>query len=77
MLTKREIEVLELRKKGLKQNEIAKKLKISQPAVSLFERNILRKIKDSIQVFKIIKEIGVKYNKSEEEIEFENNSKKP
>ncbi|MBI2102099.1 hypothetical protein HYT53_05815 [Candidatus Woesearchaeota archaeon] len=31
MITRREIQVLELRKKGLRQNEIASRLKISQP----------------------------------------------
>ena len=36
MLTKKEIEVLKLRKQGFLQTEIASKLKISQPAVSNF-----------------------------------------
>jgi len=68
MLTKREIEVLKLKKKGLSQGEIAKKLKISQPAVSLFERNIRRKLKDSVRALELIKEIGIKYDKKEEEL---------
>ena len=65
MLTKREIEVLKLREKGLKQKEVAKKLKITQSAVSLFEKNAYRKIRDSARVLEIIKEIGVKYDKDE------------
>ncbi len=65
MLTKRELEVLRLRKDGLKQSEVAKKLKITQSAVSLFEKNAYRKIKDSVRVLEIIKEIGIKYDKDE------------
>jgi len=59
MLTKREIEVLKLRKKGLKQKQIAKKLKLSQPAVSKFENNAKRKIKDAQEIIKLTKELGV------------------
>ena len=59
-LTEKEIEVLKLRSKGLKQSEIAKKLKISQPAVSLFEKNAYRKIKDSTEVLELTKKIGIK-----------------
>jgi transcriptional regulator len=59
MLTKREIEILKLRKK-LKQKEIAKKLKLSQPAVSKFENNAKRKIKDALETIKFSKKIGVK-----------------
>ena len=61
MLTKREKHILELRKKGLKQNEIASKLKISQPAVSAFESNALRKILDSKKIMEFVKELGVRY----------------
>lgn len=60
MLTKREIEVLKLKKKGLTQNEIAKKLKISQPAVSNFYKNALRKIRHADEIMKIKKELGIK-----------------
>ena len=59
MLTKKEIEVLKLRKKGLKQIEIAKKLKISQPAVSFFERSISKKIKNSIKILNLVKKFDV------------------
>ena len=59
MLTEKEIEVLKLRKKGLKQAEIARKLKISQPAISAFENNILRKVNDSISTINLIKGLGL------------------
>jgi Tfx family DNA-binding protein len=61
MLTKKEKQILELRKKGLKQGEIASKLKISQPAVSAFESNALRKIRDSKKIMDFVKELGIKY----------------
>lgn len=59
-LTEKEIEVLKLRNSNLKQNEIAKKLNISQPAVSLFEKNARRKIKDSIEILELIKKLKIK-----------------
>ena len=46
MLTKKEKRILELRKKGLRQEQIAIKLKISQPAVSAFENNALKKLRE-------------------------------
>ncbi len=60
MLTKKEIVVLELNKKGFTQLEIAKKLNISQPAVSSFYNNALKKIKDAEEVLKKKKELGLK-----------------
>ena len=63
MLTEREIQILKLRKEGIKQNEIARKLKLSQPAISGFERNASRKIKDACDILDIIKRIGVKIEK--------------
>ena len=59
MLTDKEKEVLRLKKEGFNQQEIAKKLKISQPAVSSFYSNALRKIKDAEEVMKLKKELGV------------------
>jgi len=59
MLTKREIEVLELKKEGFSQIEISKRLKISQPAVSLFYNNALRKIDTSRETIKIAEELGL------------------
>ena len=61
MLTKKEKQVLGLRKRGLKQEQIASKLKISQPAVSAFENNSLRKIKEAKKVMEFAKEMGIEY----------------
>lgn len=60
MLTEKEIEVLKLKNEGLTQLEIAKKLKISQPAVSSFYNNSLNKIKDAEEILKLKKEWGFK-----------------
>jgi hypothetical protein len=60
MLTQKQIEVLRLKKKGLTQLEIAKKLKISQPAVSSFYNNALKKIKGAEQILKIKRELRLK-----------------
>lgn len=60
MLTEKEKGVLILKSDGLTQNEIAKKLKISQPAVSKFYNNALWKIKDAEEVLKMKKELNVK-----------------
>jgi transcriptional regulator len=60
MLTDKEREVLKLVKQRLNQKEIAKKLKISQPAVSNFYNNALWKIRDAEEVLKLKKELGVK-----------------
>lgn len=60
MLTEKEIAVLKLKLDGLMQAEIARKLKISQPAVSKFYNNALGKIKDAEEVLRLKKEMGVK-----------------
>ena len=60
MLTGKEIAVLKLKKDGLNQTEISKKLKISQPAVSSFYNNALKKIKEAEEILQIKKELGVK-----------------
>lgn len=60
MLTEKEINVLKLRKQGFTQKEIAKKLKISQPAVSNFYNNALYKIKDAEEILKLKKELKIK-----------------
>jgi len=60
MLTEKEIAVLELKLKNFTQLEIAKKLKITQPAVSKFYNNVLAKIKDAGEVLRLKKELGVK-----------------
>jgi transcriptional regulator len=59
MLTDREIEILKLRKNKLSQKEISKKLGLSQPAISKFEKNARKKIKDSLETLKIAKELRV------------------
>ena len=61
MLTKKEKQILELRKKGLKQSEIASKLNISQPAVSTFERNALKKIRSAKKIMDYTKALGIDY----------------
>jgi transcriptional regulator len=60
MLTEKEISVLRLKKRGLKQIEIAKKLKITQPAVSNFYNNAVNKIRQADEILKIKKELGIK-----------------
>jgi len=60
MLTKREIEIFSLRREGLTQKEIAKKLKLSQPAISKFENNIKKKTNDSLETINILRKMGVK-----------------
>ena len=64
MLTEKEKQILELRKKGLKQKEIASKLKISQPAVSSFENNALKKIRNAKKIMEFAKKLGVKYEEA-------------
>lgn len=61
MLTNREIEILEYLKKGLKQKDIANKLKLSQPAISKFHNNIKRKYQESTDTLRIIKNTGIKF----------------
>ena len=61
MLTRKEKQILELRKRGLKQNEIAVKLKISQPAVSAFVNNALRKIRNAKKTMEFVKDLGIEY----------------
>jgi transcriptional regulator len=59
MLTNKEIDVLKLKKQGLTQLEIAKKIKVSQPAVSNFYKNALSKIKDAQEILKLKKELKI------------------
>lgn len=66
MLTSKEIEVLKLRKKGLNQVEIARKLKITQPAVSSFERSISRKIRSAVKTLEVAKKLKVDISKEED-----------
>jgi transcriptional regulator len=59
MLTEKEINVLKLKKEGFTQNEISKKLKITQPAVSNFYNNALKKIRDAEGIITIKQELGL------------------
>jgi len=59
MLTEKEIEILRLKNKNMTQLEIAKKLDISQPAVSSFYANALKKIKEAEETLKIKKELKI------------------
>jgi len=61
LLTKKEYQVLELRtKKKLTQVEVAKQLKISQAAVSKFERTAIQKIKNAHKIIEISERLGIK-----------------
>lgn len=66
MLTKKEIQVLELRKKNLTQIEVAKRLNISQAAVSKFEKNAIDKIRDAQRVLRVQKKLKLEVEKDEE-----------
>ncbi len=59
LLTEKEIEVLQLRKLGLTQVEVSKKMGISQAAVSSFEKNAHRKIDDSQQILKLVVQLKI------------------
>lgn len=59
MLTQKEIDVLKLKARGLTQLEIAKKLNITQPAVSSFYNNARKKIREAEEVLRIKKELGI------------------
>ena len=60
MLTEKEIQVLELRAKKLKQVEVSKKLRISQAAVSHFENNAHKKIKEAEETLEVARKLGLK-----------------
>ena len=70
MFTKREIDIMKLRKQGLTQIEIAKKLKIRQPSVSFFENKIKKKIRGFYRASKIIKSLGIKYDEEIDEFSY-------
>ena len=70
MFTKREIDIMKLKKQGLTQIEIAKKLKIRQPSVSFFENKIKRKIREFYRASKIINSLGIKYDEEIDEVSY-------
>ncbi|MFA6073197.1 MAG: sigma factor-like helix-turn-helix DNA-binding protein [Candidatus Woesearchaeota archaeon] len=63
MLTEKEIKVLELRKKGHTQVDVALKLNISQAAVSSFEKNAIKKIDGAIRVVEFSKTLKLNFKK--------------
>lgn len=65
MFTKKEIEVLELRKKNLTQTEVAKRLKITQAAVSKFEKNAIAKIKDAKRLLILAEKMNLEVEEDE------------
>ena len=65
MLTEKEKRVLELRNKGHKQSLIASKLKISQSAVSSFESNALKKIREAAETLEYTKKLKIEYGKNQ------------
>ena len=68
MLTPKEIEVLELRYKGLTQTEVAVMLKISQAAVSKFEKNALKKISEAQTIAQVAKRLRISVDSKTGEI---------
>jgi transcriptional regulator len=60
MLTEKEIGVLKLRKLGLTQVEVSKKIGISQAAVSSFEKNAMKKIEDAKKIELFVKQTNLK-----------------
>ena len=59
MLTKKEIKVLKLKKEGLTQIKIASRLKVSQPAVSGFYNNALKKIEEAKETLKTARKLKI------------------
>jgi transcriptional regulator len=59
-LTEKEIAVLQLRGQGLTQEEVAKRLKVSQAAISSFETNAYRKLQDAQAMIAYAKSEGIK-----------------
>ncbi len=65
MLTRREVEVMKLRKEGNTQVDIAKILNISQAAVSGFERSTIKKVKEAQATIKKAKKVGLEVEDEE------------
>jgi transcriptional regulator len=60
MLTEKEVQILELRAKKLTQIEVSLKLKISQAAVSHFEKNAIRKIAEAEKTIEVAKRLKIR-----------------
>lgn len=67
-LTEKEIKVLQLRNEGLTQAEVAKRLKISQAAVSSFEKNAYRKLQDASEMLAFAKSMKLELPSSPYEV---------
>ncbi len=59
MLTEKELQVLVLRREGLLQTDIAKRLKITQGAVSRFEANARKKVREAKKELAILERLGI------------------
>ena len=59
LLTEKEKKVMELRAQGLDQYEIARRMKITQAAVSQFQTNAYRKIKEAVNLIEFAKKNGI------------------
>lgn len=59
LLTEKEREVMELRAQGLNQYEIARRMKVTQAAVSQFQTNAHRKIKEAVKLIDFAKKKGI------------------
>ena len=59
MLTEKEFQVLLLRQEGLLQTEIAKRLSITQGAVSRFEANARMKIDEAKRQLELLQKFGI------------------
>ena len=60
MITDKELEVLKLRIKGFSQVEVSKRLKISQPAVSHFEKSAYKKIDYAEKINEMVKRLKIR-----------------
>ena len=61
-LTEKELNVLLLREEGLLQQQIAKRLNITQSAVSRFEANAKAKIRDALTDLEVLRKLSIKHN---------------
>ncbi len=59
MLTEKELQILTLRKEGLLQTEIAKRLKMTQGAISRFEANAKKKIRQAKEELAMLERLGI------------------
>jgi transcriptional regulator len=67
LLTEKELQILLLRKEGLLQKEIAKRLGINQSVVSRFEANARAKIAEAKEDLALLKAAGIEYEQSAED----------